>query len=96
MRVVIDGKAVKSEQDLHDQLKGPLDFGPYYGSNLDALWDRLSRDVERPVELVWHDSETSKANLGAERFEKIATLMTRAMEEDAEYPPGKRFSVRFA
>ncbi|EOG8017508.1 barstar family protein [Enterobacter ludwigii] len=26
-----------------------LDFVPYYGRNLDALWDRLSTDVERPV-----------------------------------------------
>ncbi|WP_410566450.1 barstar family protein [Amycolatopsis sp. cmx-4-61] len=95
MRVIIDGNAVKSEQDLHDQLKGPLDFGPYYGNNLSALWDRLYRDVERPVELVWQNSETSKANLGDELFGKIAELMTHAMEEDAKYPPDERFTVRF-
>ncbi|MCK6885045.1 barstar family protein [Enterobacter roggenkampii] len=30
-------------------MSASLDFGPYYGRNLDALWDRLSTDVERPV-----------------------------------------------
>ena len=96
MRVVIDGKAIRSEADLHDQLAGPLDFGPYYGRNLSALWDRLYRDVERPVELVWRDAAVSEENLGAELFAKIAQLMTDVMTEDAPHSPENRFTVRFA
>ncbi|MGQ4357915.1 barstar family protein [Streptomyces drozdowiczii] len=53
MRIAIDGTHIGSQADLHRFLAGPLDFGPYYGHNLSALWDRLSRDVERPVEIVW-------------------------------------------
>ncbi|WP_325150155.1 barstar family protein [Amycolatopsis sp.] len=93
---MIDGKSVRSEQDVHDQLKRQLDFGPYYGDNLSALWDRLYRDVERPVELLWRDSETSRANLGAELFDTIAKLLNDVMEDDAGKPPDERFAVRFA
>jgi len=96
VRVTIDGTAVKTQQDVHDQLKAQLDFGPYYGDNLSALWDRLYRDVERPVELVWQDSETSKANLGAELFGRIAKLLNDVMEDDAGKPPEHRFTVEFA
>ena len=96
MRVVIDGKAIRSEADLHDQLAGPLDFGPYYGRNLNALWDRLYRDVERPVELVWADAAVSEENLGAELFATIAKLMTDVMADDAKHPAENRFTVRFA
>jgi ribonuclease inhibitor len=96
MRVVIDGKSVRSEQDLHDQLKRQLDFGPYYGNNLNALWDRLYRDVERPVELVWEDAETSRDNLGDELFDMIAKLLDDVMADDAAKPPERQFTVRFA
>lgn len=96
MRVVIDGKAIRTEADLHDQLAGPLDFGPYYGRNLNALWDRLYRDVERPVELVWADAAVSEENLGAELFATIAKLMTDVMADDTKYSPENRFTVRFA
>jgi ribonuclease inhibitor len=96
VRVVIDGKAIRSEADLHDQLAGPLDFGPYYGRNLNALWDRLYRDVEGPVELVWADAAVSEENLGAELFGKIAKLMTDVMESEAGTSLENRFTVRFA
>ncbi|WP_410586903.1 barstar family protein [Amycolatopsis sp. lyj-23] len=95
MRVVIDGKAVKSEKDVHDQLKRQLDFGPYYRNNLNALWDRLYRDVERPVELVWENSGASREHLGAELYGQIKKLLTDVMDDDAKNPPDERFTVRF-
>ncbi|MGW2857185.1 barstar family protein, partial [Streptomyces sp. NPDC001215] len=64
MRIEIDGAAIRSESDLHEFLSRALDFGPYYGANLSALWDRLSTDVERPVEIVWKESELSRTALG--------------------------------
>lgn len=96
MLVVIDGKSVRSEQDVHDQLKRQLDFGPYYGNNLNALWDRLYRDVERPVELVWEDSGASREHLGAELYGQIEKLLTDVMQDDADKPPENQFTVRFA
>jgi len=95
MRIVVDGALIRTEGDLHDALSGPLDFGPYYGRNLDALWDRLTVDVQRPVELVWVRSEISRANLGNALFGKIEKILTEVMEHDESKPPGKRFVVRF-
>lgn len=96
MRVVIDGKSVKSQQDVHDQLKAQLDFGPYYGDNLSALWDRLYRDIPGPLELVWEDSEASRESLGDEMYGRVSGVFTKLMElSEQEEPPGVRFTVRF-
>jgi ribonuclease inhibitor len=95
VRVTIDGSLIRSESDLHDALAGELDFGPYYGRNLDALWDRLSTDVERPVELIWENSGASKAILGVEVFEKISSVLIRVMDQDESFGLDERFTVRF-
>ncbi|MFC9263528.1 barstar family protein [Streptomyces hydrogenans] len=95
MRVTIDGAHIGSQADLHRVLAGPLDFGPYYGHNLPALWDRLSRDVERPVEIVWENAEVSRGRMGDEAFETIASVLARAAKEDESNAPDKRLTVRF-
>ncbi|WP_285720603.1 MULTISPECIES: barstar family protein [unclassified Pantoea] len=40
-----------------------MEFGPYYGKNLDALWDCLSTDIERPIRIPWCHSDLSKKYL---------------------------------
>ncbi|MFY1656143.1 barstar family protein [Micromonospora sp. WMMD1274] len=70
MLLKIDGREVRTETDLHQLLARALDFGPYYGANLDALWDRLSMDVPRPVAVVWTDWQASERSLGARAFRK--------------------------
>jgi ribonuclease inhibitor len=94
VKVVVDGRTIRSEADLHAALAGPLDFGPYYGWNLNALWDRLSTDVERPVELVWEHADASREGLGAELFDRISTVLLRAAAEDERYGWEQRFTVR--
>ena len=37
MRVTIDGAQIRTHADLHNALGDLLDFGPYYGHNLNAL-----------------------------------------------------------
>jgi ribonuclease inhibitor len=76
-------------------LSRQLDFGPYYGRNLDALWDRLSADVERPVELVWENSDISRILLGAEAFEKIKSLLIKVMDQDESFGLDEKFTVIF-
>jgi ribonuclease inhibitor len=93
VRVIIDGLRIKSELDLHHFLADRLDFGPYYGNNLDALWDRLTTDVPRPVELIWENSEISKNLLGAEKFDKISSLLADVMERDRSAGRTDRFVV---
>lgn len=88
--VEIDGRTIITERDFHVALAQPLDFGPYYGYNLNALWDRLSLDVERPVKLVWLHSATSRQNLG-QRFDAVVSVLTRAQEDDIRLGLSKRF-----
>ncbi|MGN5381236.1 barstar family protein [Streptomyces lasalocidi] len=95
MRVEIDGTEIRSEADLHDLLSRTLDFGPYYGANLSALWDRLSTDVERSVEIVWKNSEISKTALGESRFAKIHDLLLRVQSQDQSSGWSDRFTVTF-
>ncbi|MFC4012703.1 barstar family protein [Nonomuraea purpurea] len=92
MCVVVDGRRVSSEADLHQLLTGLLDFGPYYDNNLAALRDRLSTDVERPVELVRTHWKESRANLGADLFDKIRRLLDEVQAQDAAWGLRDRFT----
>jgi ribonuclease inhibitor len=95
MRVEIDGTAVRAVSDVHGQLARALDFGPFYGNNLSALWDRLSTDVERPVELVWVNSMASREALGDELFEKVSQVLCEVQDQDAAWGLEQRFTVVF-
>ncbi|MEU8071480.1 MULTISPECIES: barstar family protein [unclassified Micromonospora] len=94
--VEIDGREVRSEGDLHRLLAHALDFGPHHGSNLDALWDRLSRDVPRPVRVVWTHWRVSRRNLGAQQFEKICDLLRAVQAEDRKSGRQERFEFELS
>lgn len=42
--VEINGKTIKSREDLHKKIAKDLNFPTYYGSNLDALYEVLVND----------------------------------------------------
>ena len=90
MIVEIDGATVKTEQDFHNQLSAKLDFGRYYGHNLDALWDRLSTDVERPVTLIWKNSRQSQQAMG-----RVFTRIVKVLEDVEEHDRKGAFEERF-
>ncbi|MFJ8819371.1 barstar family protein [Amycolatopsis thermoflava] len=81
----LDGRRITDLASFHHQASELLDFGPYYGRNFNALWDRLSRDVERPVRIRWLHASTSRAALGEATFAKIVDIFERAAREDREY-----------
>ncbi len=81
----LDGRRITDLASFHQQASELLDFGPYYGRNFNALWDRLSRDVERPVRIRWLHASTSRAALGEATFAKIVDIFERAAREDREY-----------
>lgn len=95
MRIEIDGSSIRSVDEFHEFLSRALNFGSHYGANLSALWDRLSTDVERPVEIVWKNSESSKNSLGPVEFEKIRTLLQRVQMQDESFGWADRFSIVF-
>lgn len=41
MEVIIDLKLIKNPDDFYNQLTYQVDFGPFFGRNLDAFWDYI-------------------------------------------------------
>lgn len=80
-QLYLDGMRILSEKEFHSITSALLKFGPYYGKNLDALWDRLSTDVERPVKIIWLNSELSRLRLGS-YFDKIIAIFERVKLQD--------------
>ena len=84
MKVEIKGNKIFTINDFHWQIAKLLDLEPYYGNNLDALWDSLTTNVERPVSLIWLDSETSRENLGDEAFNMIVQILQKVQDYDVK------------
>ncbi len=95
MIVTLDGAQIRSEADLHRMLSQSLEFGPYYGNNLAALWDRLTTDVARPIEVVWENVIASRKSLGVELFGKIQRLLLEVQASDEKLGYENRFTVNF-
>ncbi|MFI7505101.1 barstar family protein [Streptomyces sp. NPDC049687] len=93
--VEINGAEIDSPEEFHKILAEELDFGPYYRPNLAALWDRLSADVERPVYLIWRNSETSRDAMGVCAFDDLRDLLLRVQAQDEDFGWEDRFTVRF-
>jgi len=92
MRAEIDGAKIQSEADFHREIARALNFGHNYGGNLDALWDVLSRDVERPISLVWKNARHSRIAMPG-GFERIVTLLRAVAEQDAGFVADERFEL---
>lgn len=92
MEVVLHGDAIRSEHDLHRILAEKLDFGPYYGANLAALWDRLTVDVGRPVRLIWENAAASRAAMGEALFAKVIQLFRDVEQQDRDFGRSEAFT----
>ncbi|MBA0169557.1 barstar family protein [Pectobacterium sp. CFBP8739] len=89
-QIILDGLSIRTEADFHRALSDLLDFGPYYGRNLDALKDRLCNDVERPVTLIWQNAGQSRAYLG-DAFDKITAILEKVKEQDIAFNFDEKF-----
>lgn len=92
--VLIDGRQVHSEVDLHRILERQLEFGDYYGRNLAALRDRLLADVPRPLRLIWTDSVVSRRCLGDELFARITAVFEEVAQQDLDFGWTDRFEFQ--
>ncbi|OSN00990.1 barnase inhibitor [Lonsdalea britannica] len=88
--IILDGASIETEPDFHKAMSDLLDFGPYYGRNLDALRDRLSNDVERPVKIIWINSSYSKSCLG-DCFNKIVQIFEQTKQQDIRFNWDEKF-----
>lgn len=93
MLKALEGKKIRSEAEFHAAIAAALDFPEYYGRNLDALWDVLTGDVERPVVLLWKDAQASQASLG-DRFQPIIELLRQVEKQDAAWGLKEKFELR--
>lgn len=71
-------------------------FGPYYGHNLDALWDRLGKDVPRPVHLTWVSTQICRDSMGSATFDRIERVLRAAADEDAAIGQAESFTYELA
>lgn len=53
MKVTIDFSSIRSYDDFYGQLKEKIYLRPYFGNNLDALFDSLSGDVALPLHITF-------------------------------------------
>jgi ribonuclease inhibitor len=90
MIVHIYGSSILNDKDFHIIFAELFDL-PYYGHNLDALWDALTGMIERPVVIVWNDSTISQLSMGAVFFTIIA-IFDRVVFQDMKFPEQDRFS----
>ncbi len=92
MIIVIDGEKIKSEAELHKFLSEKLQLGGYYGNNSAALWDCLTTDVERPIQVIWKNSEQSQLLLGQDVFTKYVNLFQDVEKQDESFGWNERFT----
>ncbi len=90
MNIEINGEKVKSEVDFHIEISKKLNFPSYYGKNLDALWDILSSDVERPIVLTWKNALISKEKMGIE-YDKICNVLKRVAQQNKDWNLDDKF-----
>lgn len=93
MLIELDGLSISSEQDFHKRIASAFSVDQYYGNNLNALWDLLSTDVERPVEIVWKNSKESEQSMG-ETFKKIISIFERTKNQDMSLGLDKKFEYK--
>ena len=61
--VILDGEKLRSDADVHDILSRAFNFPPYYGRNLDALWDCLTEFCE-PICVRFINYDSAAEHLG--------------------------------
>jgi ribonuclease inhibitor len=92
MKLVIDGEKVFTEKDLHDEIVRGFGLPTWYGRNLDALWDVPTGMMDRPIELVWLNSQISQQRLS--RYDAIISLLKDVEKRDKDMQRPDVFTLR--
>lgn len=83
-RCMLNGRTIRSLDDLYDQLSIRLSLPEHFGRNLDALWDVLSTDAEGSFEIVWKHADDSKKLMGQD-FDRVLNLLQELEEEQEDF-----------
>lgn len=93
MIIELDGLSISSEQDFHKRIASAFSWAQYYGNNLNSLWDLLSTDVERPIEIVWKNSKESEQSMG-ETFKKMIFIFEGTENQDISLGLDEKFEYK--
>jgi RNAse (barnase) inhibitor barstar len=94
MKVIIDGRFVLDEADLHRRLAGAFGYGPFYAHGLESLREHLCAGDPRPVELVWIHAQSIRMALGTASFDKLVATLEQVEAQDADKVWSHRFIFR--
>ncbi len=83
-KCTLNGRDIRSLDDLYDQLSSRLSFTEHFGRNLDALWDALSTDIEGPFEIEWKHAKDSKKAMGKD-FDRAVKLLQELQKERDDF-----------
>ncbi len=91
--IEINGQDIFCEKDFHKQIAEKLDFGPYYGHNLNALWDMMRSGAGDGVVLHWTHSHLSETRLGV-AYKYIVDTLAEARDNDIRLGLPEKFDFR--
>jgi RNAse (barnase) inhibitor barstar len=83
VNVVIDGRFVLNEADLHRRLADALGYGPRYRYDLDDLRKHLNAGDPRVVRLVWVHPESIRIALGVAAYDEFVSTLEEIEAKDA-------------
>jgi RNAse (barnase) inhibitor barstar len=94
VQVIIDGRFVSDEADLHDRIAAALGYGPSYSHDLESLRERLAADDPRPLRMIWTHCDALRLVLGHARFDNFVGMLEMIEAQDAGRPWDRRFVFR--
>jgi RNAse (barnase) inhibitor barstar len=94
VRVIIDGRFVLDEADLHRRLAGAFGYGPLYEPGIEALSERLSAGDPRPLLLTWTHASTIRMALGSPAYSALIGMLEAVAAADADKCWTERFVFR--
>jgi RNAse (barnase) inhibitor barstar len=91
VKVIIDGRFVLDEDDLHRRLAGAFGYGPFYTYDLDSLRERLAAGDPRPLQLTWIHAASIRMAVGTAPYQEFVAVLEQIEAEDV----GKHWLERF-
>lgn len=94
MIIEVDGAFLNSEMDFYGIVSDGIGVDSDYCSNLDALWDLFTTDVERPFRIVFRNSTAARKKMPV-FFDKLLALLRDVESQDRELglAEGERFEL---
>lgn len=85
--IFLDGCSMTSKETAHTYIKQRLNLPPYYGENLDALWDMLST-YSNTISIYLINEEALNENLG-----EYGNLLKEVFQEASNENDNINFAV---